>query len=75
MFRLLFWIALIGLLIWYWKRFKNRAHKAPVRQEAEAPLSMVRCAQCQLHLPQQQAIKAGGHWYCCEAHRTQHQAR
>lgn len=75
MFRLLFLAALIGVFIWYWRRFKSRLKNVPARQPAEAPLSMVRCAHCQLHLPQQQAIEADGHWYCCEAHRTQHQAR
>lgn len=76
MFRLLFWIALIGLLIGYWRKcFRQRSNKVPTQQEAAAPLTMVRCAQCQLHLPQQHAIESKGHWYCCEAHRIQHQSQ
>jgi uncharacterized protein len=30
---------------------------------------MVVCAQCGVHLPQSDSIKANGAYFCCEAHR------
>lgn len=33
---------------------------------------MVRCVQCGVHLPAQEAIFAGGKYYCCDAHRREH---
>lgn len=34
---------------------------------------MVRCAQCGLHLPKQEAVRDNGQFYCSDRHRLQHQ--
>jgi uncharacterized protein len=67
MFRLLFWIALIAIGIWLWRRIKNPATSASPK--AEDTQVMVRCAQCNLHILQREALERTGHWYCSAQHR------
>jgi uncharacterized protein len=31
--------------------------------------TMVRCAHCGLHIPQEEALTRGEQYYCCEEHR------
>ncbi|HSC82164.1 MAG TPA: PP0621 family protein [Pseudomonas sp.] len=71
MFRLLFWIALITAAVWLWRRLKPSpsAKAQTAREDAAAP--MVRCAQCGVHIPQQQALAEGRLWYCSQAHLQQ----
>ena len=66
MFRLLFWIALIGIAIWLWKRIKNPA--ARPSQPTDDTQVMVRCAHCNLHVPQREALERSGSWYCSSRH-------
>jgi len=67
LFRLLFWIALIAAIFWLWKRLSKKRPPRP----AQTALPMVRCAQCGVHVPQDQALQADEHWYCSRAHLEQ----
>ncbi|MDX5371825.1 MAG: envelope stress response protein PspG [Pseudomonadaceae bacterium] len=70
MFRLLFWIAVIAAAVWLWRRFKRPA--APSADTAQQdPAPMVRCAQCGVHVPRDQALAQGERWYCSQAHLQQ----
>ena len=71
MFRLLFWIALIAAAVWLWRRFKKPAASAQAAPREDAPAPMVRCAQCGVHVPQNQALQAHDRWYCSQAHLEQ----
>lgn len=69
--RIIFWllIAAAAYLGYRWWRIKEQravARDAPDRPQVEA---MVRCEVCGLNVPQSDAVGAGGHWYCGEAHR------
>jgi len=66
MFRLIFLIALIATGIWLWRRIKNSATLPS--QKAEEAQIMVRCAQCNLHVPQREALERSGSWYCSQQH-------
>lgn len=66
MFRLLFWIALIAIAIWLYRRNKTRA--ASPKQSKHASQVMVRCAHCELHVLQQEALERAGNWYCSSQH-------
>ena len=69
LFRLLFWIALIAAAFWLWRRFtRPKSSAAPRRPQAEP---MVRCAHCQVHLPQRLALHQDDRWYCSQAHLEQ----
>lgn len=61
--------VVIGLVI-LWRRFKAWQINSQQRQPTPtSPPMMVRCAQCQLHLPRDQALQVNDQWYCCDAHR------
>lgn len=61
-------LAYIALI--FWRQMKaaqaDRRRTPPPPQQAP---KMVRCAQCQVHLPEHLAIRGGDNWYCCSEHR------
>jgi len=68
LFRLLFWIALIAAAFWLWRRLMQKKAAAKPHQTT---LPMVRCAQCGVHVPQDQALQSQDRWYCSRAHLEQ----
>ena len=70
MVRLLFWIALIAAAFWLWRKFKASQQSHP-EAKLDAPLKMVRCAHCGVHLPNDRALQQGNEWYCSQAHLQQ----
>ena len=66
LFRLLFTLALLGALIWFWRR--NRRPSARPTAAEPTSESMVRCAHCGVHFPQSDAISHRGKHYCSQAH-------
>jgi uncharacterized protein len=71
MLRLLFWIALIAAVVWFWRKFKRPADTTPrTPGEQDAP-PMVRCAHCGVHLPRDRALSLQQQWYCSQAHLEQ----
>ena len=70
MVRLLFWIALIAAAFWLWRKFKISQQSRPDTRPDRA-LTMVRCARCGVHLPDDHALRLGNDWYCSQAHLEQ----
>ena len=68
MLRLLFWIALIALAFWLWRRFQQPTSRAETAAEPEST-PMVRCAHCGVHLPKGSALATGEQWYCSPEHQ------
>lgn len=68
MLRLLFWIALIALAFWLWRRFQQPTSRAETAAEPETT-PMVRCAHCGVHLPKGSALATGEQWYCSPEHQ------
>jgi uncharacterized protein len=67
--RLLAIIFVIWLVVYIARRFlQNRATEKKHSQTRQIG-NMVRCETCGLHIPDTEAIKANGHYYCCEEHR------
>ena len=67
--KLLIFLALAYLAFSFWRRLKAaQADKQRQPPPPQAP-AMVRCAQCQLHLPQSLALRLNDKWYCCSEHR------
>ena len=69
LFRLLFTLALLGALIWFWRR-SRRSNIRPPQGELSSE-TMVRCARCDIHLPQRLALHQQEQWYCCQDHLQQ----
>jgi uncharacterized protein len=68
--RLLFLIlalAAIWMIVrFYWLSSRQLSkHESPPQLKAD---DMVACHHCGLHIPVDEAIKAGEHWYCCPEH-------
>lgn len=66
--RLILLGIIIGLGVWTWRRFNSRHSGAESQPSAK---TMVRCAQCHVHIPNDRALQKGQHWYCCNQHLAQ----
>jgi len=64
--RTLLYLAGIGLVIWILLRLSRtqRVGEKPLKQVG----NMVRCAHCGTHVPENEALHAGGKAYCCREH-------
>jgi len=80
MLKFLVLIALLALLFYMLGLKRARPPQAGRRDEAPAPppaqpQAMVSCAECGLHLPQQDALPGRGGQFCSAAHRAAFEAR
>ncbi|KKN61753.1 hypothetical protein LCGC14_0518690 [marine sediment metagenome] len=67
--KLIILIALLFLAFASWRKLKTwQAAKRPPAASPGSPLLMVRCARCNVHLPQRMAIRDESNWYCCQEH-------
>lgn len=84
MTRLLFWIALVILVIAAIRSKLRKmsgppngplggqpAPRQPQRPEPGATEKMLQCAQCGVHFPASENVPANGRDYCCAAHAPQ----
>ncbi|MCQ4278670.1 hypothetical protein NA643_06195 [Pseudomonas stutzeri] len=69
LFRLLFWIILIAAALWLWRRLTSKPTASDKPQETT--VMTVRCVQCGVHLPREQALQSHDRWYCSQAHLEQ----
>lgn len=75
--KLIILAALVWVALRFWRAMqqqRNTENSASQRPQTDAPV-MVRCAQCQVHLPESRALRAGDQWYCCAEHRDEHDNR
>ncbi len=61
----LFWLLYRLILSLLSKTRRPTTHQPP-SHDGE---TMVRCEQCGLHVPKNQAFESGGKYYCCEEHK------
>lgn len=65
--RLIVIALIIYLLIQIFKRWAaNKNSQSPIDQEKSE--KMVQCEVCQLHIPENEALKLNGKFYCSQAH-------
>jgi len=68
-------ILVIALVVWLLIRMlRNWMDRKAVKRSTtpEQINTVVRCAHCGLHIPQQEAIQVEGHYYCCKEHGKIH---
>lgn len=69
--RFIFFLLIAGV-VWFMVKNYVRKQELRARREQERRLAggkIVRCAQCDVHLPEQQALREDGNWFCSPAHR------
>jgi len=75
--KFLIWGVLLALVMFWLLRPKAKPaprRKAPAA--ADAPETMLQCAQCGMHFPSSEALPAAtGEVFCCEEHRRHHASR
>lgn len=69
----------IGLLAWIayrvWSQYAIvKGALKTVEQQKSTTALMVKCAQCEVHIPEQHAIKNGDDWFCCTQHKDEFNA-
>lgn len=75
--RLLFFLLIVLAAVLWWKH-AQRGRKRPPAPPAPAPgqtETMVRCAECGVHLPAHQALPGKGGVFCSNEHRERFEAR
>jgi uncharacterized protein len=75
MSRILFWIALIALVVMAVRaklKALNARKQPPPQPRAQEPVAqietMTQCAHCGVHFPASEAVHADGHDYCSPGH-------
>lgn len=67
--KLILLVVLVYLAYSFWRRLKAAQADTQRRTPPSQAPRMVRCAQCQLHLPESLALRQDDQWYCCSEHR------
>lgn len=68
-------IRLIAFAVIFWLLYRliltllSKASRPARRDTPQREGTMVRCEECGLHVPQEQALIKDGKYYCCEEHR------
>ena len=67
-------IVAVVVLLWLLRGTFNRRVKPPPKTNTKAPLPMLACAQCGVHLPANEALPGRGGVFCGDAHRSAFEA-
>ena len=69
-------IRLIAIAVLFWLLYRlilallQKAGRPSVsRTTSSQGEPMVRCEQCGVHIPRDEALEKGGNYYCCDEHR------
>lgn len=73
--KVLFWLVLIALVWWAFKRTRPSTSAPSSAQDPGAPQDMTRCAHCGIHLPRDEAVRGEKGDYCSTEHRAAAQDR
>ncbi len=69
MLRFLLIILVIAMVIAVIKRMKFDGIKDNGESTKLSPAKMVKCASCELHVTQEEALESRGQYYCCLEHQ------
>lgn len=65
--RIIILAAVIALAVSMYRRWQ--AANNPDAPKSNSTAAMKKCAHCGIHLPEQDALKSGEHYFCSEQHR------
>lgn len=65
------YLLLLAVLALLWSLWKKRQDAPPHDMPGAdpEPLNMQICAHCGVHFPENEGVRDGADFYCCEAHR------
>lgn len=67
--KLLMILLLVLVGVWLWRSKRQAApQRKPPPPTSVAPVAMVRCALCAVHLPVNEAVQGKKGLYCCAEH-------
>ena len=69
MSRIVFFVLLALAIYLVWRLLQKKHLPPPESDSSVARLPMVSCATCGLHVPREEALIQGEHYFCCEEHR------
>ena len=69
MLRILLIILVIAMVIAVLNRVKFGGNKNINESTKLSPTKMVKCASCELHVVQEDALESCGQYYCCPQHK------
>ncbi len=69
MLRFLLIVLVITMVIAVLNRMKFGVMKNNSESTKLSPAKMVKCASCELHVTQEEALESRGHYYCCLEHQ------
>lgn len=58
----------VGLKLYGMYRERRLSHEQSTLERHEGG-QMVRCRWCNVHVPENEALRDDGEWFCCSAHR------
>jgi uncharacterized protein len=62
-------VGVIAVALWWLRMQRNTSNSSDnPKSTGQQPQNMVRCAHCDLHLPQSDAVKGSLGLYCSNAH-------
>ncbi|MDR3392621.1 MAG: PP0621 family protein [Sulfuriferula sp.] len=70
MSKILFLLLMAGVIYWW---LHARRVTPPSSSQPKSAEDMVRCVHCGVHLPRSEALGSESAWFCCEAHRRDHE--
>ncbi len=69
--KLLVLLLVVLAAVWLWKRGRRLSPPAPPPRGERPALTMVRCHQCGMHVPTNEAVTGSQGSYCSAAHRRE----
>lgn len=61
-------LAIAGLYLFIRQLLRQRQARRGHPARPSRAVESVQCARCGLHLPREEALRKGGHYYCSRAH-------
>ena len=61
-------VVFAGITLWRRLQAGRNRHGGSAASR-NTPETMVRCKRCQVHIPQNKALRSNQDWYCCGEHR------
>ena len=69
--RLLIIVGIVWISYRIYKNWKSKNEMISRQNKKNTGIkNMVQCVKCGVHLPEQEAIKASGKFFCCEEHKN-----